>query len=249
MVPQMWYWVKNCFPGTQNPASYPPFRLLPAKLRARHAGDQSRSFRSRIHGHRLRARRDPDPQLRQRAAPMAARSSRRCKDRYRVIAVNLFGYGNTSPWPAARPLTAADQAELVAAAAALAPEPVALVGHSLGGAVALEAAAQLGDRVRVVIVFEPILFGHLEAHGPADAYDEIASWRAASMSWRRPATGTPPANCSSTTGPRPAPGQPCRTSAGRTRSRCCRRSCTNGRWRRPVSARLRAGAPSPRPFT
>jgi pimeloyl-ACP methyl ester carboxylesterase len=97
------------------------------------------------------------------------------KDRYRVIAINLFGYGATSPWPATRPLAAADQAELIAAAAALAPGPIALVGHSLGGLVALEAAARLGDRVRVVIVFEPILFGHLETHGPADARDEIAA--------------------------------------------------------------------------
>jgi pimeloyl-ACP methyl ester carboxylesterase len=96
------------------------------------------------------------------------------RDRYRVMAVNLFGYGNTSPWPAGRPLTGADQAKLVEAVATLGPAPVALVGHSLGGAVALEAAARLGDRVRVVIAFEPILFGHLEMHGPADAYDEIA---------------------------------------------------------------------------
>ena len=98
----------------------------------------------------------------------------RLRGRYRVIAVNLFGYGNTSPWPGMRPLTNADQAELVAAAAALASEPVALVGHSLGGAVALEAAAQLGNRVRVLVAFEPILFGHLQTHGPASAYDEIA---------------------------------------------------------------------------
>jgi pimeloyl-ACP methyl ester carboxylesterase len=48
------------------------------------------------------------------------------------------------------------------------------VGHSLGGAVALEAAALLGDRVRVAIVFEPILFGHLNTHGPAEARDGIA---------------------------------------------------------------------------
>jgi pimeloyl-ACP methyl ester carboxylesterase len=93
------------------------------------------------------------------------------QDRYRVIAVNLFGYGKTSPWPGTRPLSTADQAELVAA---LAAEPVALVGHSLGGAVALEAAARLSDRVRLVVAFEPILFGHLQAHGPADARDEIA---------------------------------------------------------------------------
>lgn len=97
------------------------------------------------------------------------------RDRYRVIAVNLFGYGGTSPWPAARPLAAADQAALVAAVAALAPTPVALVGHSLGGAVALEAAALIGDGVGVVVAFEPILFGHLATHGPADAYDEIAT--------------------------------------------------------------------------
>jgi pimeloyl-ACP methyl ester carboxylesterase len=97
------------------------------------------------------------------------------QSRYRLIAVNLFGYGKTSSWPNARALTAADQAELIAAATALASEPVALVGHSLGGAVALEAAARLADRVRVVVAFEPILFGYLQAHGPADAYDEIAA--------------------------------------------------------------------------
>ena len=91
-----------------------------------------------------------------------------------MIAVNLFCYGKTSPWPGTRTLTAAGQAERVAAATTLVPAPVALVGHSLGGAVALEAAAMLGDRVRVVVAFEPILFGHLKAHGPAGAYDEIA---------------------------------------------------------------------------
>jgi pimeloyl-ACP methyl ester carboxylesterase len=95
--------------------------------------------------------------------------------RYRLIAVNLFGYGKTSSWPGARPLSVADQAELVAAAVALAPDPVALVGHSLGGAVAFEAAAMLSGRVRVLVAFEPILFGHLKAHGPVSAYEEIAS--------------------------------------------------------------------------
>jgi pimeloyl-ACP methyl ester carboxylesterase len=71
--------------------------------------------------------------------------------RYRLIAVNLFGYGKTSSWPNARPLSTADQAELVAAVSTLAPEPVALIGHSLGGAVALEAAAKLSDRIRVLV--------------------------------------------------------------------------------------------------
>ncbi len=96
------------------------------------------------------------------------------QSRYRVIAVNLFGYGKTSSWPGERPLTAADQAELVLAAAELAPEPVILVGHSLGAAVALEAAAKAGGRVRNLFAFEPILFGYLKSHGPVSAYDEIA---------------------------------------------------------------------------
>ena len=94
--------------------------------------------------------------------------------RYRVIAVNLFGYGKTTPWPSTRALRAADQAGLVAAVAGLASGPVALVGHSLGGAVALEAAAQLSDRVRVLVAFEPILFGTLKEHRPGAAYDEVA---------------------------------------------------------------------------
>jgi pimeloyl-ACP methyl ester carboxylesterase len=97
------------------------------------------------------------------------------QDRYRVIAVNLFGYGKTSVWPGIRPLTAADEAELVAAAVALAGEPMAFVGHSLGGMVALEAAARLADRVRALVVFEPILFGYLESSGPRSAAEEIAN--------------------------------------------------------------------------
>jgi pimeloyl-ACP methyl ester carboxylesterase len=97
------------------------------------------------------------------------------QSRYRLIAVNLFGYGKTSAWPGTRPLTAADQAELVAAAAELVSEPVALIGHSLGGAVAFEAAVKLTGRVRVLIAIEPTLFAYLQEHEPTSAHDEIAS--------------------------------------------------------------------------
>jgi pimeloyl-ACP methyl ester carboxylesterase len=97
------------------------------------------------------------------------------KDRYRLLAVNLFGYGATSPWPAARPMTLGDQAELAIAAAGLAGGPVALVGHSLGAAVALETARRLGHRASALICFEPILFYLLETHGPGAAAGEIAA--------------------------------------------------------------------------
>jgi len=93
--------------------------------------------------------------------------------RYRCIAINLFGYGKTSDWPGKRPLSLADQAQLIAAAADLAGEPVVLVGHSLGGAVGFEAAAQLKNRVRALIAFEPILFNHLRECGRLEAFAEI----------------------------------------------------------------------------
>jgi pimeloyl-ACP methyl ester carboxylesterase len=95
------------------------------------------------------------------------------KDRYRLLAVNLFGYGATSPWPAARPMTLGDQAELAIAAAGFAGGPVALVGHSLGAAVALETALRLKDRAATLILFEPIPFYLLKDHGPQGAADEI----------------------------------------------------------------------------
>lgn len=95
------------------------------------------------------------------------------KDSHRIFAVNLFGYGATSPWPAGQVQTLADQARLAVAAAARIDGPITLIGHSLGGAVALEAALHLGDRLQGLIAFEPILFSLLRTHGPADAFAEI----------------------------------------------------------------------------
>jgi pimeloyl-ACP methyl ester carboxylesterase len=97
----------------------------------------------------------------------------RLEDRHRVIAINLFGYGETSPWPGKRPLGAADQVELVAGVVASVPGPLALVGHSMGAVVAFEAALRFNERVRVLIAFEPIFFADLKVHGPADAFAEI----------------------------------------------------------------------------
>lgn len=95
------------------------------------------------------------------------------KGRYRILAVNLFGYGATSPWPAGRAQTLADQARLAVAVTAQLEGPVILVGHSLGGAVALETALRLGERLQAVIAFEPILFSLLKTHGPGEAFAEI----------------------------------------------------------------------------
>jgi len=93
--------------------------------------------------------------------------------RHHVLAINLFGYGMTSPWPAGRGQTLADHAALVTAVVSEIGKPVTLVGHSLGGAVALETALRLDGRLQAAIVFEPILFSLLRTHRPADAFTEI----------------------------------------------------------------------------
>jgi pimeloyl-ACP methyl ester carboxylesterase len=95
------------------------------------------------------------------------------RGRYRFLAVNLFGYGATSAWPGHRPLTLADQAALVVAVIAETDEPVVILGHSLGGAVALQTALVLPDRLQAVIVFEPILFDLLRTQQCAGSYAEI----------------------------------------------------------------------------
>jgi pimeloyl-ACP methyl ester carboxylesterase len=94
------------------------------------------------------------------------------QDRYRFLAINLFGYGATTPWPVDRTQTLRDQAKLVATVAAQIDGPVTLVGHSLGGAVALEAALHL-ENLQAVIAFEPILFSLLQTSGPEETFVEI----------------------------------------------------------------------------
>ena len=109
--------------------------------------------------------------------------------RYRLITINLFGYGATAPWPGERPLTLADAADLVVAVAEPLPSPITLVGHSLGAAVAFEAALRLRCRVAKLIAYEPILFHLLAPHGFAAAAAEIRgvasgyAARAAARDW------------------------------------------------------------------
>ena len=64
------------------------------------------------------------------------------KGRFRVRAVNLFGYGKTPPWPADTTQSLDDQARLVEAALPAKADEIYLVGHSFGGSVAMKAAAR-----------------------------------------------------------------------------------------------------------
>lgn len=89
--------------------------------------------------------------------------------RHRVIALDLYGYGDT-PMPERREAySLLDEAELVDRLLAhlLPPgEPVHLVGHSYGGAVALRFSHRFPERVRTLTVFEPVAFHLLRRDDP-----------------------------------------------------------------------------------
>lgn len=99
------------------------------------------------------------------------------KDRYRVLAVNLFGYGQTTHWPGSCPQSLYAQAQLILALCAELGTTVSLIGHSFGGSIALKAALLLGSRVRSLVLLEPNPFYLLKQAGRTEAFLEARALR------------------------------------------------------------------------
>jgi len=99
------------------------------------------------------------------------------KERFRLLAINLFGYGETTPWPDDRLQTLADQAELVLALCEETQGPIHIVGHSFGGSVAATATAMLGSRAGRLVLLEPNPFYLLKQHGRTEAYEDVRALR------------------------------------------------------------------------
>jgi pimeloyl-ACP methyl ester carboxylesterase len=100
---------------------------------------------------------------------------------HRIIAPDLYGNGASDPWPGRAPLRMRDQAQLVMSAITDIAEPVHLVGHSYGGAVALKLALKFPSRFRSVMLIEPVAFNLLRQGGVSDRrlFAEIGSVAAA----------------------------------------------------------------------
>jgi pimeloyl-ACP methyl ester carboxylesterase len=106
------------------------------------------------------------------------------EDHFQVRAVNLFGYGGTPAWSEPVPPSLDDFAELVAAVVPSTAKSVHLVGHSLGGAVVMQAAAcQLRGRVESLVLIEPSLFYLLDRHGRREAFCEILALATYTKRW------------------------------------------------------------------
>lgn len=94
--------------------------------------------------------------------------------RYHVLAPDLHGHGGTSPWSFARPMRLADEVALLMPLLSELPEPIHLIGHSYGGAVALKLALSMPERIQSLTLFEPVLFAFLRRLGPHAAYAEVS---------------------------------------------------------------------------
>jgi pimeloyl-ACP methyl ester carboxylesterase len=99
------------------------------------------------------------------------------KDRFRIRAVNLFGYGKTPPWPAEAMQSLDDQARLVEAALPADADEIYIVGHSFGGSVAMKAAARLAGRVTKLVLLETNPFYLLAQSGRINAFAEAMGLR------------------------------------------------------------------------
>jgi len=88
-----------------------------------------------------------------------------------VIAPDLIGYGASAPWPKRGRFRLAEEAAGVRSVIGRLGEPVHLVGHSYGGAVALHIARTRPELLRSLTLVEPSAF-HLLRGG--DATDRAA---------------------------------------------------------------------------
>lgn len=118
-----------------------------------------------------------------------------------ILAVDLLGYGKAPAAediePEAFRFTDELPRVLEAIAAAQWQQPITVVGHSYGGALALKIALEKPISVRHLVVFEPVAFHILEANEPARIeiekiaaqmyqHDAEAATRAFVDYWNRP---------------------------------------------------------------
>ena len=102
----------------------------------------------------------------------------RLADRFHVLAVDLCGYGKSSPWSGEGNLSLADEVAELEPVLLAAGERFHLIGHSFGGAVALMAALANPRRFRSLILFEPMLLALLMQEDPQQpAAREISAVR------------------------------------------------------------------------
>jgi pimeloyl-ACP methyl ester carboxylesterase len=146
----------------------------------------------------------------------------RLADRFRVIAVDLYGSGKTAAWPQGQPMHLDDEVALLSSVFRAAGDRFHLIGHSFGGAIALKAALANRDRVLSLVLYEPVLFSVLIADAPdSAAAREIFAVRDDTIAWLMKAISTLRRSALSITGWMTVPGRRLRSLAGQCLLQLC----------------------------
>ncbi len=95
----------------------------------------------------------------------------------RVIMPDLIGYGLSDPWPQPEIFALADEVAALDVLLSRIDKAVDLVGYSYGGAVALELTRAFPEKIRSLVLIEPVLFDLLRQVGDRAAYTEISTLR------------------------------------------------------------------------
>lgn len=101
--------------------------------------------------------------------------ARRLAGEFRCVAPNLRGYGRSSPWPAGRPAEVGAEIALLEAVVAPLGAPLHLVGHSMGGWLALELARRSPARYASLALVEPVVLGALREPGEEAPLAEVGA--------------------------------------------------------------------------
>ncbi len=122
-----------------------------------------------------------DPVVLLHAGASSARQWRKIspqlESRFRLLAPDLIGFGDTPPWGGSRDLTQDDQAALVRELMRTADaRPAHLVGHSYGGATAVRVALAAPGVVRSLVLIEPIMMPLLHQAGERVLFDEYRTF-------------------------------------------------------------------------
>lgn len=94
-------------------------------------------------------------------------------EHYHVIAINMFGYGDTPQWTTRNTQSYKDQAMLAEQFIDEGDKNVIFIGHSFGGSVAMKAASIFSSNVEKLVLIEPNPFYLLKQNGRDKGFVEI----------------------------------------------------------------------------
>jgi pimeloyl-ACP methyl ester carboxylesterase len=82
---------------------------------------------------------------------------------YHVFAPDSYGSGKSPDWHSDQVISLSDEVDFIEPVLAQAGNPLILIGHSYGAAVALMAALRWPERIKAMVIYEPTLFSLVDS--------------------------------------------------------------------------------------